>query len=81
MHAGSSRRTFRYAATEHGYIIGLAVVRATPTYQAGTRKHWLRDTRLSYYFPVFAMLGEQAVQTREIFQTTTNTYANATWGY
>ena len=81
MHAGSSLRTFRYAATEHGYIIGLAVVRATPTYQAGTRKHWLRDTRLSYYFPVFAMLGEQAVQTREIFQTTTNTYANATWGY
>jgi len=27
------------------------------------------------------MLGEQAVHTREIFQSTTETYANATWGY
>lgn len=81
MHARGSKRTFTYAATEHGYIIGLAVVRATPTYQQGLRKHWLRDTRLSFYFPVFSHLGEQAVQTREIYQTANNTYTNATWGY
>lgn len=81
MHARGSKRTFTYAATEHGYVIGLAVVRATPTYQQGLRKHWLRDTRLSFYFPVFSHLGEQAVATREIYQTTNNTYTNATWGY
>lgn len=81
MHAQGRKRTFTYAATEHGYIIGLAVVRSTPTYQQGTRRHFRRQTRLEYYFPVFAMLGEQAVATQEIYQPTNNTPANATWGY
>lgn len=81
MHASGHKRTFTYAATEHGYIIGLAAVRATPTYQQGTRRHWLRNTRLDYYFPVFQALGEQAVYTREIYQRPSSTYSNATWGY
>ena len=81
MHAQGRKRTFTYAATEHGYIIGLAAVRSTPTYQQGTRRHWRRRTRLEYYFPVFAMLGEQAVATQEIYQPSNNTPANATWGY
>lgn len=81
MHATGSKRTFTYAATEHGYIIGLALVRATPTYQQGLRKHWLRETRLDFYFPAFAMLGEQAVQTREIYNRLAGAYTNATWGY
>lgn len=78
MHASGHKKTFNYAATEHGYIIGLAVVRSTPTYQQGIRRHWLHDTRLSYYFPVFSHLGEQAVNTREIYQTASNTYTNQT---
>lgn len=81
MHASGTRRSFTYAATEHGYIIGLACVRATPTYQQGTRRHWRRTTRLDYYFPVFSHLGEQAVATQEIYQNSTNTPTNATWGY
>lgn len=81
MHASGHKRTFTYAATEHGYIIGVAAARATPTYQQGTRRHWLRDTRLSFWWPEFNGLGEQAVVTREIFQSTTNTYTNPTWGY
>jgi len=82
MHANGSKRTFQYAATEHGYIIGLAAVRATPTYQQGVRRHWLaRRTRLDYYFPAFAMLGEQAVETREIYNPLDNSAAVATWGY
>ncbi|QXP07991.1 MAG: major capsid protein [Arizlama microvirus] len=81
MHASGHNRTFTYAATEHGYIIGLAAVRATPTYQQGTRRHWRRFTRLDYYFPVFAMIGEQAVDTQEIYQNTTNVPTVATWGY
>lgn len=81
MHASGHKRTFTYAATEHGYILGLALVRATPTYQQGTRRHWRRSTRFDYYFPVFAHLGEQAVQTQEIYQPTDNTPAVATWGY
>lgn len=81
MHASGVKRTFTYAATEHGYLIGLAVVRSTPTYQQGTRRHWRRGTRLEYYFPAFAMLGEQAVATQEIYQPANNTPTNATWGY
>lgn len=81
MSAQKSGRTFTYAATEHGYIIGLAVVRATPTYQQGTRRHWRRSTRLDFYFPVFSHLGEQAVATQEIYQPNNNAPSNATWGY
>ena len=81
MSAQGSKGTFTYAATEHGYIIGLACVRATPTYQQGTRRHWRRTTRLDFYFPVFSHLGEQAVATQEIFQPANNTPTNATWGY
>ncbi|QCQ84919.1 major capsid protein [Blackfly microvirus SF02] len=58
---------FTYAATEHGYIIGLISGRADLTYQQGLRKLWSRSTRYDFYFPVFAMLGEQAVLNKEIY--------------
>lgn len=81
MQASGSKRIYNYSATEHGYLIGLAVVRATPTYQQGTARHWLRETRLDYYWPTFANLGEQAVETKEIFTALDGVYGNATWGY
>ncbi|WNK14888.1 MAG: major capsid protein [Microvirus sp.] len=81
MHASGHAKTFTYAATEHGYIIGLCAVRATPTYQQGTRKHWKRTARLDFAWPTLANLGEQAVNTTEIFQPANNTPANTTWGY
>ncbi len=58
---------FTYAATEHGYFIGLVSVRADLTYQQGLNKMWSRSTRYDFYFPAFATLGEQAVLQREIF--------------
>lgn len=58
---------FRYAATEHGYIIGLVNVRGENTYQQGLRRHWSRQTRYDFYFPVFSHLGEQAVLNKEIY--------------
>jgi len=63
--AGQHR--FNLNATEHGYIIGLANVRADLTYQQGLRKHWSRSTRYDFYMPVFANLGEQAILNKEIF--------------
>ena len=81
MHASGHKRTFTYAATEHGYIIGIACVRATPTYQQGTRRHWRRETRLDFAWPTLANLGEQAVATQEIYQPANNAPANSTWGY
>ena len=66
--AGGNHR-FSYAATEHGYIIGIANVRTDLTYAQGLRKHWTRSTRYDFYFPAFAHLGEQPVLSREIYCT------------
>jgi len=60
---------FNQAFTEHGYIIGLVMVRADLTYQQGLRKLWSRSTRYDFYFPAFAHLGEQAVLSKEIYCT------------
>lgn len=58
---------FTQSFTEHGYIIGLVNVYADLTYQQGLRRHWSRSTRYDFYFPVFAMLGEQAILNKEIY--------------
>ena len=58
---------FTQSFTEHGVIIGLVSVRADLTYQQGLRKMWSRSTRYDYYFPAFAMLGEQAILNKEIY--------------
>lgn len=71
-----------YSATEHGYVIGLAMVRADLTYQQGLRKMWSRSTRFDFYFPVFAHLGEQAVLRKEIYSIGDNgTSDNVVFGY
>lgn len=72
---------FRYAATEHGYIIGLANVRGENTYQQGLRRHWSRLTRYEFYYPVFSHLGEQSVLNKEIYVTGNTTQDNAVFGY
>lgn len=58
---------FSQSFTEHGYVIGLVNVRADLTYQQGLHKMWSRSTRYDFYFPAFAMLGEQAILNREIY--------------
>ena len=58
---------FTQAFTEHGYIIGLVSVRADLTYQQGIRRMWSRETRYDFYFPAFAMLGEQTILNKEIY--------------
>ena len=58
---------FTQSFTEHGVILGLVSVRADLTYQQGMRKMWSRSTRYDFYFPAFAMLGEQSILNREIY--------------
>lgn len=72
---------FTQSFTEHGMIIGLIAVRADLTYQQGLRKMWSRSTRYDFYFPVFAMLGEQAVLTKEIYVTGDTPADNVVFGY
>lgn len=62
-----ARHGFSSSFVEHGYVIGLVSVRADLTYQQGLRRHWSRSTRYDFYFPAFAMLGEQAILNKEIY--------------
>lgn len=62
-----SRNMATYSATEHGFIIGLAAVRVDHSYQQGLSRLWTRSTRFSYYDPMLANLGEQAVLNQEIY--------------
>lgn len=75
-----SRNMCTYSATEHGFIIGLAVVRVEHSYQQGLARMWTRSTRFSYYDPMLANLGEQAVLNQEIYAQGT-AQDNEVFGY
>lgn len=64
-----NRSGFSQSFTEHGILLGLVNVRADLSYQQGLRKMWSRSTRYDFYFPAFAMLGEQSVLSKEIYAT------------
>lgn len=62
-----SRNLVTKSFTEHGFIMGLAVVRQDHTYQQGIRRFWSRKDRTDFYWPALANLGEQAILNKEIF--------------
>lgn len=72
---------FSQSFVEHGWLIGLVSVRGDVTYQQGLKKMWSRNTRYDYYFPAFAMLGEQAVLNKELYVTGDPLYDEAVFGY
>nr|WAE43410.1 MAG: major capsid protein [Microviridae sp.] len=76
----SHNNSFHQSFTEHGHVIGLVNIRADMTYQQGLRKMWSRSTRYDFYFPEFAMLGEQAILNKEIYCDGSVNDANA-FGY
>jgi len=72
---------FTQSFVEHGVILGLVSIRADLTYQQGLSRMWNRSTRYDFYFPAFAMLGEQAVLNEEIYVTGNSTQDNGVFGY
>lgn len=64
---GAGQHHASYAATEHGFIIGLVEVHSELGYQQGLHKMWTRQTMYDYPFPATALLGEQAVLQGEIY--------------
>lgn len=78
--AVSQPHGYQQSFTEHGYVLGYISVRADLTYQQGLRKLWSRSTRYDFYFPAFAMLGEQAILNREIYADGSAADANV-FGY
>lgn len=67
--------------TEHGYIIGLCVVRYDHIYQQGLEKMWSRKNREDFYLPVFAHLGEQPIYYKEIYMSPDGTGQDLVFGY
>lgn len=78
--SGARYHGFSKSFVEHGYIIGLANVRADLTYQQGVNRMWSRKTVLDFYWPSFAHLGEQAVLNKEIYAQG-NSQDNEVFGY
>lgn len=69
----SDQHGFSGSFTEHGWIIGLAMIRADLTYQQGLEQMWSRRTRFDHYEPVFQALGEQPIYLKELYCTGTAT--------
>lgn len=58
---------FNKSFTEHGAIIGLAVIRTDHGYQQGLNRQFIRKRKFDFYTPEFANLGNQPVFNKEIF--------------
>lgn len=58
---------FTHSFTEHGILLGLAVVRTTHTYQQGLNAQYSKKKMVDFYFPEFAHLGNEAVLQKEIY--------------
>ena len=58
-----------YYCKEHGYIMGLMVIRPRPEYQNITRRHWLHGLtgKFDYFWPILANIGDQEIQSRELY--------------
>nr|DAH62881.1 MAG TPA: Major capsid protein [Microviridae sp.] len=63
------QKTISYYCKEHGYIMGLMVIRPRPEYQNITRRHWLHGLtgKFDYFWPILAHIGDQEIQNRELY--------------
>lgn len=68
------------AAVEHGYLLGLAVIRAELAYSQGYRRMWSRSTRYDFAWPELVELGEQTVFKHEIYADGSGAEMDA-WGF
>lgn len=60
---------FSKSFTEHGFILGIARVRADMTYQQGLAREYSYQTKYDLYWPTFSHLGEQTILNKEIYAT------------
>lgn len=63
----SKRHGFVKSFVEHGIIIGLCNVRTDLSYMQGISRCWTRKSRVDFYWPAFAHLGEQTILNKEIY--------------
>lgn len=70
-----------YAATEHGYILGLINVRTELSYQRGIHRMWSRLTKYDFFWPDLGSLGEQAILRKELYATGVDAADDTVFGY
>ncbi len=58
---------FSKSFTEHGVLMGFCSVRAGLTYQEGVPRMFSRSTKVDFFWPSLAHLGEQSVLNQEIY--------------
>lgn len=61
--ANAFTRTFK----EHGWIIGILFVQPDATYCQGIPRKFLKRDRLDFLWPTFANIGEQEIQSQELY--------------
>lgn len=68
-HAFSAQRSHEFTKSfeEHGYVIGILSIMPRTSYQQGCPRMWNRTSKLDFYWPAFAHLGEQAVLNKELY--------------
>lgn len=72
---------FTKSFEEHGYIIGLLSIMPRTAYQQGVPRMWNRTSRLDFFWPSFAHLGEQAILQKELYATGVSGEDNGVFGY
>lgn len=65
-----------YRAEEHGYLFGIMSIIPEPYYFQGIDKDWTRQSRVDYYWPSFAHLGEQEIDKSELCVSDLNSGAD-----
>ena len=72
----------KYYAKEHGWFMGVMVIRPRPEYQNVTRRHWLHglQDKFDFFWPTLAHIGDQPILNRELFTQGTEV-DNQEFGY
>lgn len=58
---------FETSFTEHGIILGLMCIRNENSYSQGIERKFLRKSRLDFYWPALAHLGEVGIKNIELY--------------
>lgn len=64
---GTLRASYAKSFVEHGYVIGILRARGEITYQQGLDRLWSRSSKLDFYWPDLATLGEQPILNKELY--------------
>lgn len=80
-HGYSAQQSHEFTKSfeEHGYIIGILSIMPRTAYLQGSPRIWNRTSKLDFFWPAFAHLGEQAVLNKEIYAS--HASPNGVFGY